>query len=95
VADETHQNSCVVGGGAAGLELVARLGNRLGKQLRASIILVESARTHLWKPLLHAAAAGSVDPGDCEVSLAQAYRHGFRYRLGKMIGLDLARDRYI
>src|SRR5215831_16222421 len=70
----------VVGGGAAGLELVTRLGNRLGRRARASITLVECARTHLWKPLLHAVAAGSIDPGEYEVNyLAQAHWHGFRY----------------
>ena len=82
----------VVGGGAAGLELVTRLGDRLGRRARASVTLVECARTHLWKPLLHAVAAGSLDPGDNEVNyLAQAHWHGFRYRLGEMIGLDRAR----
>ena len=82
----------VVGGGAGGLELVTRLGNRLGRRGRASITLVECARTHIWKPLLHAVAAGSIDPGAYEVNyLAQAHWHGFRYRLGEMIGLDRAR----
>jgi NADH:ubiquinone reductase (H+-translocating) len=82
----------VVGGGAAGLELVTRLGDRLGRRRRASITLVESARTHLWKPLLHAVAAGSIDPGEYQVDyLAQAHWHGFRYRFGEMIGLDRAR----
>ena len=79
----------VVGGGAAGLELVTRLGNRLGRRGKASITLVECARTHLWKPLLHAVAAGSIDPGEYETNyLAQAHWHGFRYRLGEMVGLD-------
>jgi NADH dehydrogenase len=82
----------VVGGGAAGLELVTRLGDRLGQRSRASITLVECARTHLWKPLLHAVAAGSIDPGEYEVNyLAQAHWHGFRYHFGEMIGLDRAR----
>jgi NADH dehydrogenase len=82
----------VVGGGAGGLELVTRLGNRLGRRGRASITLVECARTHMWKPLLHGVAAGSIDPGEYEVNyLAQAHWHGFRYRLGEMIGLDRAR----
>ena len=79
----------VVGGGAAGLELVTRLGDRLGRQRRARITLVESARTHLWKPLLHEVAAGSMDPGEYEVNyLAQAHWPGFRYRFGEMIGVD-------
>ncbi len=79
----------VVGGGAAGLELATQLGDRLGKQGRARITLIERSRTHLWKPLLHAVAAGSMDPVGHELDyLAQAHWHHFRYRLGEMIGLD-------
>jgi len=95
--DERHGETTlhrivVVGGGAGGLELATRLGNRLGRRGRASVNLVESARTHIWKPLLHAVAAGAIDPAAYEVNyLAQAHWHGFRYRLGEMIGLD--RDR--
>jgi NADH dehydrogenase len=82
----------VVGGGAAGLELATRLGERLGGSGRASVTLIECARAHLWKPLLHSVAAGSIDPGAYEVNyLAQAHWHGFRYRWGEMIGLDRAR----
>ena len=82
----------MVGGGAAGLELATRLGNRLGRRGRAQVALVDCTRTHLWKPLLHEVAAGSLDPGDNELSyLAQAHWHGFRYRFGEMIGLDRAR----
>jgi len=81
----------VVGGGAAGLELVTQLGDRLGRRRRAEVTLVDCARTHLWKPLLHEVAAGSLDPGEYEVNyLAQAHWHRFRYRLGKMVGLDRA-----
>ena len=42
----------VVGGGAGGLELVTRLGDKLGRRRRAEVALVERSRTHLWKPLL-------------------------------------------
>jgi NADH dehydrogenase len=89
--DEGLHKIVVVGGGAAGLELVTRLGDRLGRRRRASVALVERTRTHLWKPLLYEAAAGSMDPGEYELNyLAQAHWHGFRYRLGEMIGLDRA-----
>ncbi len=84
----------VVGGGAAGLQLVTRLGKTLGRRQKASVALVERARTHLWKPLLHAVAAGSIDPGGHELNyLAQAHRYHFRYRYGELIGLDRARRR--
>jgi hypothetical protein len=91
-SEEALHRIVVVGGGAAGMELVTQLGNRLGRRARASVTLVECARTHLWKPLLHAVAAGSIDPGEYEVNyLAQAHWHAFRYRFGEMIGLDRER----
>ena len=64
VKHEGRHRIMVVGGGAAGLELVTRLGDRLGRGDRAHVTLVECARTHLWKPMLHEVAAGSVDPGE-------------------------------
>jgi NADH:ubiquinone reductase (H+-translocating) len=79
----------VVGGGAGGLELVTRLGNTLGKRNAADVALVERSRTHLWKPLLHAVAAGSMDISEYELDyLAQAHWHHFVYRVGEMVGLD-------
>ena len=69
-----------------------RLGDKLGKRNKADITLVERARTHLWKPLLHEVAAGSMDVDDHALDyLAQAHWHHFRYRFGEMIGLDRAK----
>ena len=81
----------VVGGGAAGLEFVTALGNRLGRRNLAEITLIEKTRTHLWKPLLHSVAAGSMDPSEYELNyLAQAHWHHFRFRFGEMTGLARA-----
>jgi NADH dehydrogenase len=86
---ETPRKIVVVGGGAAGLELATRLGDRLGRRGRARIVLVDHARTHVWKPMLHSVAAGSIDPGEYEVNyLAQAHWHGFSYQLGELAELD-------
>ncbi len=79
----------VVGGGAGGLELVTRLGDRLGRKGRASVTLIERRRTHFWKPHLHELAAGTVDLDVHELDyLAQSHWHGFRYLIGEMTGLD-------
>ncbi len=79
----------IVGGGAAGLELATALGNTYAASQRAEVTLVEKARTHLWKPLLHSVAAGSLDRAQHELNyLAQAHWHHFTYRFGEMIGLD-------
>jgi NADH dehydrogenase len=82
----------VVGGGAGGLELATRLGDTLGRRGRAQVTLVERARTHLWKPLLHEFAAGSMDIDHHALPyLAQARWHHFRFQRGSMDGLDRAR----
>ncbi|WP_191833316.1 NAD(P)/FAD-dependent oxidoreductase [Pseudomonas fluorescens] len=79
----------VVGGGAGGLELVTRLGRTLGKKGRAEVILVDSTLTHLWKPLLHEVAAGSLDASRNELNyLAQAKWSHFEFQLGTLHGID-------
>lgn len=85
-------NIVIVGGGAGGLELATRLGRTLGKRKQALIALVDRSRTHLWKPLLHQVAAGSMDLNDHELDyLYQAHWHHFQFRLGRMDGLDRAK----
>ena len=82
----------IVGGDAGGLELATRLGDRLSRLGQARITLVDRSRTHIWKPLLHQIAAGSMDQDVHELDyLAQAHWHHFDYRIGEMIGLDRAR----
>jgi len=79
----------IVGGGAGGLELATRLGDTLGKKQKAEITLIDRTRTHVWKPLLHEIAAGSMNPDKHELEyLAQAHWHHFFFRLGEMIGLS-------
>jgi NADH dehydrogenase len=79
----------IVGGGAGGLELATLLGNRLGKTKRAHITLIDKNRTHIWKPMLHEIASGSMDYTLNEVDyLAQAHWHHFRYRIGALTGID-------
>src|SRR4026208_483236 len=81
----------IVGGGAGGLELATQLGRSLGKRKKALITLVDKSRTHLWKPLLHQVAAGSMDLNDHELDyLYQARWHPFSFWLGRMAGLGRA-----
>jgi NADH dehydrogenase len=79
----------VVGGGAGGLELVTKLGKKFGKKGKAQVTLVDSTHTHIWKPLLHEVAAGTLDSHEDEIEyLSQANCSGFRFRMGRMDGLD-------
>ena len=79
----------VIGGGAGGLELATQLGRKLGKKGTASITLVDRNKTHLWKPLLHEVATGSLDTGiDALSYAAHAKNQGFDFQLGCFSGLD-------
>ncbi|CAD6561812.1 NAD(P)/FAD-dependent oxidoreductase [Paraburkholderia sabiae] len=84
----------VVGGGAGGLELATRLGDRYARRKsdgapRAQVTLVDRNPTHIWKPLLHEVAAGSMDPFTQELEYAaQARWHGFEFQQGELIGLN-------
>ncbi|MCG1046634.1 NAD(P)/FAD-dependent oxidoreductase [Mycetohabitans sp. B6] len=82
----------VVGGGAGGLELATRLGDRFGARRapqRVSVVLVDRYPTHIWKPLLHEVAAGSMDPFTHQIEYAaQARWHGFEFQQGELRGLS-------
>lgn len=78
----------VVGGGAGGLGLVARLGKHFGRE-RFDIILVDRNQTHIWKPLLHEVAAGSLDANLDEVGYrSHAYRWRYRFFDGALEAID-------
>ncbi len=79
----------IIGGGAGGLELATKLGDKLGRRGRAAVTLVDRQPTHVWKPLLHQVAAGTMEPDEQELDyLAQARWHHFRFVLGELIGLN-------
>jgi NADH dehydrogenase len=81
----------IVGGGAGGLELATRLGKTLGKRGSANVTLVDANLTHIWKPLLHEVAAGSLNSSEDELNyVAQAKWNHFTFQMGRMCGLDRA-----
>lgn len=82
----------IVGGGAGGLELATALGDKLVKSGRISVVLVDRSSTHIWKPLLHEVAAGSMDANSHQLEYAaQARWHRFVYQPGELQGLDRER----
>lgn len=79
----------VVGGGAGGLELVTQLGHKFGKTKQAEVILVDRSRTHIWKPLLHEVATGSIDMNTDGISYrAHSAKHHYQFQLGSMSDMD-------
>jgi NADH dehydrogenase len=90
--DPSLHRVLIVGGGAAGLRLTSLLGATLGRRRNASITLLEKSRIHVWKPLLHEVASGSMDSETDSVELiAHARRRHYRYRIGEMVGLNRAK----
>ncbi|MAH84838.1 MAG: FAD-dependent oxidoreductase [Rhodospirillaceae bacterium TMED8] len=72
----------VIGGGAGGLELVRKLGTYFSAK-DTEIMLVDKNRTHLWKPLLHEVAAGSLDANLDEVGYGgHGVKWGYRFFYG-------------
>lgn len=79
----------IIGGGAGGLELATRLGSELGRSKKAQIVLVDRNQSHLWKPLLHEVATGSLDGGvDALSYLAHARNHYFNFQFGSLTDIN-------
>ncbi|CAH0525555.1 NAD(P)/FAD-dependent oxidoreductase [Vibrio hippocampi] len=89
-------NIVVVGGGAGGLELATKLGRTLGRKQRANITLVDRKASHLWKPLLHEVATGSLDEGVDALSYrAHAKNHHFDFQMGSLEDIDRDNKRIV
>ncbi|MBB1600794.1 NAD(P)/FAD-dependent oxidoreductase [Variovorax sp. UMC13] len=83
----------VVGGGAGGLELVTRLSRQAREKSRngdpPSVVLVDRALGHIWKPRLHEIATAMQSPVAAESSfLGHATAHGYRFEIGDIQQVD-------
>ncbi len=87
-----HHDVVVIGGGAGGLELAARLGRSLGRRAGPRrVLLVDRSVFHIWKPTLHEVAAGTLDSHQEGLSYTiLARRNHFGFTLGELRGLDTA-----
>lgn len=86
---KTLHHIVIVGGGAGGLELATQLGERFGRKKKAKITLIDQNLTHIWKPLLHEIAAGSLNPHEEQTNyFAHAEKHYFEFILGTLINVN-------
>ncbi|HXZ07127.1 MAG TPA: NAD(P)/FAD-dependent oxidoreductase, partial [Paraburkholderia sp.] len=89
---ETPHRIVIVGGGAAGLELATRLGNGVGKEGRAQVVLVDRNPAHFWKPLLHEVASGHIDASSHQIEYAaHAKWNHYRFERGGLRSIDRER----
>lgn len=82
-------NLVIVGGGAGGLELVVSLAKKFHNHKNVTVTLIDKSPIHLWKPLLHEAAAGTLNSYEDELSYYNlAKRYQFQFILGAMHDLN-------
>jgi len=78
----------IIGGGAGGLELAAKLGPRCGPE---RLFLVDKSSDHIWKPSLHEVAAGTLDIHREGLSYAMLARdRGFSFMHAEVAHIDRA-----
>ena len=80
----------IVGGGAGGVELAARLGRQFGReQGRNKVLLIDRSVFHIWKPTLHEVAVGTLNPQQEGLSYSiLARRNHFSFMVGNLVGMD-------
>lgn len=90
-----HYDIVIVGGGAGGLELAARLGRKLGpKAGKERVLLIDRSSYHIWKPTLHEVAAGTLDAHQEGLSYSILGRSNhFSFLLGDLDTFDPAAKR--
>src|SRR3546814_15406184 len=91
--DINEHQVLIVGGGAGGLELAAKLGRKFGPD---HVLLVDKADGHIWKPSLHEVAAGTLDihrEGLSYVMLAKDC--GFTFIYGELESIDRQRKQLL
>jgi len=81
----------VVGGGAGGLELVIKIARKFKRDDTVRVVLIDMNASHIWKPLLHEVATGSLDSHHDETSYRMlARKNRFDFILGQVTHVDHA-----
>lgn len=80
----------IIGGGAGGLELAARLGRYFGREHGPDkVLLIDRSVFHIWKPTLHEVAVGTLNPQQEGLSYSiLARRNHFSFTMGNLLGFD-------
>ena len=83
------KNILIVGADAGGLPLAGWLGRRYRKHPNVTVTLVDRSLSHVWKPLLHEYAVGTLTSNDDEINLfAHSQQWGYEFVFGAMEAID-------
>lgn len=85
-----HFDTIIVGGGAGGLELAAKLGRKHGRGAGTEkVLLIDRSIVHIWKPTLHEVAVGTLNPQQEGLLYTKvARRNHFSFMLGELIAFN-------
>lgn len=85
-----HYDTIIVGGGAGGLELAAKLGRKYGRgEGTEKVLLIDRSIVHIWKPTLHEVAVGTLNPQqEGLLYTTVARRNHFSFMLGELIAFN-------
>ncbi len=79
----------IVGGGAGGLALAAKLGRKLGHSGQVDICLIDKSPIHIWKPKLHEVAVGIIDQSiEGLLYRDHGMKNGYRFIRGEVEHCD-------
>lgn len=80
----------IVGGGAGGLELVVKLCKKFKNNKLIEIILVDAHLKHIWKPMYHEVAAGTLfNYYDTIDYMSYSYQKDFKFIPGILKNIDI------
>lgn len=85
-----YYDTVIVGGGAGGLELAAKLGRYFGRKRGADkVLLIDRSMIHIWKPTLHEVAVGTLNPQQEGLLYSMLARlNHFSFMLGDVFQLN-------
>ncbi len=84
-----ERNILIIGAGAGGLPLAGWLGRHYRNNANVTVTLVDRSLSHVWKPLLHEYAVGTLTSNDDEINLfAHSQQWGYEFVFGAMEAID-------
>ncbi len=87
------QRIVIVGGGAGGLILATKLGRSTKARPHIKVTLIDASPTHIWKPLLHEVAAGTLNSYEDEIPyFSHGAKNGYEFIQGHVSQIEVDKN---